>query len=251
MNPADRSKRLPGDEHWPATHYTLYAENLEGGEPGKLLCSRHVMSVYRDSLIRFYLACSGSERFPRLPKRNAQLSDLEQAEDVVHDYFAKRAEELVPKWLHFRSEQPGSSPIHLRAFIKQDFRYHCLEALRSDHRFHRRARPLEADDHQAADVLPETLQRETTELEVKALVQVAIDLVLDTFPENERDELRVLVENRILRQRRYQEFESDLHCSLQSARQKVVRFRRKLIPIVRDLIRQQGDSLEDLIGDLS
>lgn len=250
MNSIERHAHLPGDEHWPATHYTLYSDRLHQGEPGRQLCTEHVMEVYRDSLIRFYLGCSGTTGFPRLPKRTALLSDVEHAVDIVHEYFAKRAEQLIPKWVQHRSERAGPGPNHLRSFIKQDFRFHCLELYRLDRRYHGKAQEL--GEHHDVETLAvsNSVQKETTELELTALIRLAVESTLLEFAEGDRAELRVLVENRVLLQRRYKDFETEFQCTLQNARQKVVRFRRRLVPVIRDLIRQQGDSIAELMGDL-
>lgn len=242
-------KRLPKDDHWPPTHYTIYSNGLEQGDAGKRQCSIHVMTVYRDSLIKFYRSCSGSTDFPRIPKRDSYLSDEDHAADVVHDYFAKRSENLIIKWARSREQAAPGSPQHLRGFIKQDFRYHCLEMLRQDLRFHRRAREL------TPEALPTTpppadVQRETTRLELTGLVRMAIDIALEVHSPAERTELRVLAENRFLHERRYSEFVSQLSCGIEAARKKASRLKDRLLPILRDLIRAQGDSIAELREDL-
>ncbi|MGE3166930.1 MAG: hypothetical protein AB7O52_18655 [Planctomycetota bacterium] len=250
MMPHDCPDRLPADTHWPATQYTLYDRHLAAGEQGRDYCTTHVMEVYRGSLMRFYQGCAGSAGFPRLPRREGQVSDEDHAVDVVHEYFAKRSRDLIPKWAEFCRTAPPEHPRHLRGFIKQDFRFHCQEMLRMDLRYHNRARPLDLEaDPVAAEPLP--MQQETTYLALAALVRVAIETVLAEYPTSEHQELRVLIEHRILHQRQYRDFADQLTGSLVRARQQVVRFKRKLVPVLRELIREQGDSVAELMEDLS
>jgi hypothetical protein len=247
----DRAGLLPPDDHWPRTAYTLYSEHLREGGAGELLCSRHVMEVYRDSLIAFFLGCAGKPGFPRPPKRAKDLSDEDHAVDVVHDYFAKRAEQLIPKWVRFREGNTESPARHLRVFIRQDFRNHCRESIRSEQRYSGRARDLATVEFEAMD-LGDELRRETTYREASALVRLALGIVLGSREsEADREDLLVLAENRVLDERPYEEFRDQLRCEIPHARQKVVRLKRKLTAVLRDLVREQGDTIHELLEDLS
>lgn len=238
------------NNYWPKTRESLFSPHADHGNGRKQLCSDHLMRVYQESLVRFYVGCSGSVEFPKLPKRELHLSDREHADEVVNEYFAKRAENLVVKWLKYRSDHPEGEPHRLRTFIKQDFRFHCREMLRSDLRYHGRARELEPDQFEATSAHPE-VQRETTQLELTGLVRLAVDLMILEYPEAERDQLRVLVENRILQQRPYKDFEGQLSWSPEVTRQKAFRFKKRFLPMLRDLIREHGDTVADLMEDLS
>ena len=244
-------ERLPADTNWPETQYTLYSALLRGGQEGRRELSNNLMKVYRGSLLRFYVRVSkpGDESFPQLPVREHSTLD-EHAEDVVHEYFSKRAESLIQKWRDYRSENLKGRARHLRVFIRQDFRFHCQEMLRADLRYHGRARDLQDYNFDLEDSFSREVRREFAQEELNALVRVAIEQTLETYDVEDRRDHRILAEKKILGEQKYKSFADELSCNLATARKRVVRFKERLQPILRDLILEQGGDLNEYMEEL-
>ena len=246
------SPRLPEDDHFPATAYSLYSEFYRIGDLDQIRC--HLMTVYLDSLIRFYLGCAGGERFPRIPQR-IQCTPQSHAEEVVIEYFAKRTEQLYEKWQRHRRKNPGTPGCHLRKFLKQDFRFHCQEMLRDDDRYHGRAQDIETDQF----AIDEETERELAKIEVENLLHIAIKRaqeisIQQARPANRAEHqanLEVLIESRLLQQMNYADFEHRLSCSRVDARQKLSRFRQLLQTVFQELLEEQGDHPKDYLQELS
>jgi hypothetical protein len=74
-------------DHFPSTHRTWIAEELARGEDGLASARRHVMARSHAPLVAYV--------------RGAQRQSADEAEEMVHDFFAKRLaqEDYLPRWL--------------------------------------------------------------------------------------------------------------------------------------------------------
>lgn len=248
-------ERIPADDHWPATQHSVIRD-LEGqGEPGRRELRVDLMRTYRPSLLEFYVKCAGDARFPRVENRE-RAGILEEAEEVVDFYFAKRIENLIPKWKSYRREHPREPARYLRVFIRQDFRFHCLEEFRRQRRDHR-AESLPDGDALGCDADPPDVvidresRRRFAEKELGPIVQAAIEETIDTFDRELHQDLCILARERLLLERPFDEFADRLTCNRTAARQRLHRFRKRFARILREHLELHGGGALGYLEDLS
>jgi DNA-directed RNA polymerase specialized sigma24 family protein len=235
---------------WPETAHTLYSGLRDATPEARAEIHQHIMRVYRNSLLQFYTRVSrvGDARFPQLP--DARRTDLQtHAQEVVDGYFAKRVGNLIAKWQAYRERNPEAPGRSLRVFIRQDFRYHCLEELRADRQRQERVESLPTELSIPDLDLTDPVRRELAQFELSALVRIAIERVMQTYPAEQREELGIIVEERMLQERTYASFSDRLGCSIQTARQRLLRFKERMSLVLLELIEEQGGSPADYMED--
>jgi len=72
---------------------------------------------------------------------------------------------------------------------------------------------------------------------------------MQTYPAEQREELGIIVEERMLQERTYASFSDRLGCSIQTARQRLLRFKERMSLVLLELIEEQGGSPADYMED--
>jgi hypothetical protein len=236
------SEDTDSGDSWPETLSSQFQELIERGDAGRRVLAGRLMELYKDSLIRLYIRVSkpGDGRLPRVPMRQERATLDEQAQEVVHEYFSKRAKDLIPKWQKYKTENPNGRALRLRVFIRQDFRWHCHEMLRRETRYINRALELEEENYDSQSDWLDGVIHELDRIDDEAELKLAIELTLQSYGADQ-SYMRTLVEGR-LAGREYETLCQQLGGSKDMARQRWFRFLQKLRDSFRHMRGDLGDA---------